>query len=153
MYGISKLDLMLQTNIINPRDKEFLERCQELAALAPQTGDAAVGSLVVLNNEVIGEGVESVKANNDITAHAEIVALRHAAASLGTRNLNGATLYTSVAPCIMCAYAIRLANITRVVSATPEPNCENRIHGFTILSNPGAVPNRPAPELAGYFCN
>lgn len=144
---------MPQNTFISSRDKEFLDRCQELARLASRTGDSEVGSLVVLNDEVIGEGIESVKANNDITAHAEIVALRHAASSLGTRNLNGATLYTSVAPCIMCAYAIRLAHITRVVSLNPEPNSNNRIHGFAILSTPSAVPSRPVPQLAGFFLN
>src|SRR5690554_8039661 len=98
--------------------ERWMRRCLELAQQALITGDAAVGALVVRADEVLGEGVESVKGRLDVTAHAEIVALRQASARMRTVDLTGATLYTTVEPCVMCAYAIRLARVTLVVAGT-----------------------------------
>lgn len=125
----------------------FIKRCHELAAVARQAGEAAVGSVIVLDGAIVAEGAESVKTASDVTAHAEIVAIRAATGKLGTTDLAGSTLYTSVAPCPMCAYAIRLARISLVVSASPEPDAGRSIDGRMILTTPDAVPNRGVPRL------
>ena len=103
---------------------DYLRQCLALARLAAATGDSPVGSLIVREGEVIGEGVEAVKARNDVTAHAEIEAIRAATARTGSRDLAGCTLYTNVAPCPMCDHAIRLARITEVVSGPLPPGPE-----------------------------
>lgn len=127
--------------------RHFMARCHQLAATAREQGDAAVGSVVVQNGRVIGEGVERVRAGNDPTAHAEIEAVRAACQSLDSLDLNGCILYTSVEPCPMCAYAIRLARISVVVSDSPEPAAERSITGAMVLCAPDAVPNRGVPQL------
>lgn len=98
------------------RHERYMRRCIELAHRALATGDPPVGALVVIDERVVGEGVEGVKARRDVTAHAEIEALRSACERLGSVDLTGCTLYTSVEPCMMCAYAIRLARIGVVVT-------------------------------------
>ena len=95
--------------------ERHIRRCIELAEEAVKSGDAAVGSLIVDGDELLAEGIEAVRARHDPTAHAEMEALRTACARRRSHDLIGYTLYTSVAPCIMCAYAIRLARISVVV--------------------------------------
>jgi tRNA(adenine34) deaminase len=77
--------------------------------------DVPVGALVVREGRVIGQGHERTHAALDLAAHAEIEALRDACCALGTLDLSGATLYTTVEPCVLCAYAARHARIGRVV--------------------------------------
>jgi len=93
----------------------FMQQCEELALVAKERGESPVGSIVVLNGEMIGEGIEAVKVNNDITFHAEIEAIRRASGFLGHRNLAGCILYTTHEPCIMCSYVIRQTRISTVV--------------------------------------
>src|SRR5689334_1634155 len=89
----------------NSPHERYMRRCIELARRALDTGDAPVGALVVADDRIVAEGIEGVRARSDVTAHAEIEALRAASKGLGTLNLTGCTLYTSVEPCVMCAYA------------------------------------------------
>ena len=95
--------------------EKYMHRCRQLADEAVRGGDAPVGSLVLRDGKIIAEGVEGVKAQNDPTAHAEILAIRKACAALGTLDLSGTTLYTTTEPCLMCSYAIRQTRISRVV--------------------------------------
>ncbi|HEX5436611.1 MAG TPA: nucleoside deaminase [Gemmatimonadaceae bacterium] len=99
-------------------DAMYMRRCLELARRALATGDVPVGSIVVRDGRVIGEGVESTREHLDPTAHAEIEALRAACRTLGTLDLSTATLYSTVEPCVICAYAVRYAQIRRVVFGT-----------------------------------
>lgn len=92
-----------------------MRRCIVLARQAIASGDTPVGSLIIDGNEVVSEGVEGVRARHDPTAHAEIEGLRAAFAGDVLPIWPGCTLYTSVEPCIMCAYEIRLACISVVV--------------------------------------
>ena len=96
--------------------ERYMGRCIELARGALATNDAPVGAVVVSEEQIVGEGVEGVKAHSDVTAHAEIAALRAACRRLGTLDLSGCTLYTSVEPCVMCALSIRLARVAAVVT-------------------------------------
>jgi tRNA(adenine34) deaminase len=100
-------------------EEDYMQRCIELARVAQQNGDAPVGALIVRAGQMIAEGVESVKARLDITAHAEIEAIRIACRTLESPDLSGCVLYTTAEPCWMCSYAIRQTGIREVVIGTP----------------------------------
>ena len=127
--------------------ERHMRRCVELARQALASGDAAVGSLILDGDTVLAEGVEAVRARQDPTAHAEIEALRAACTRRGSRDLTGCTLYTSVEPCIMCAYAIRLARISIVVSGARVADDGHAISGHTVLTDPHVAPHRPPPVV------
>ena len=126
-----------------------MRRCLELAGRALATGDAPVGALVVRHEEIVAEGVEGVQATGDVTAHAEIVAVRAACDRLGSRDLSACSLYTTVAPCPMCAYAIRLARLGLVVSGAPAGNPDGPLNGWRLLATAEFLPERPVPQLVG----
>jgi tRNA(adenine34) deaminase len=92
------------------------------AAAAPLTGDVPVGAVVVdAAGEVIGRGHNAREALQDPTAHAELLALRSAAAALGSWRLTGCTLVVTLEPCAMCAGAIVLARLPRLVLGAWDP--------------------------------
>ena len=122
-----------------------MRRCIELARHAIGSGDSPVGSLIVDGDELVSEGVEAVRARHDATAHAEMEALRTAFARRGSRDLTGCTLYTSVEPCIMCAYAIRLARISVVVCGARGSDQGQAVSGYTVMIDERVAPNRPSP--------
>ena len=88
----------------------------DVARIASQTGDVPVGAIVVnAEGVVIGKGFNEREANNDPTAHAEIVAIRSAASRLQKSRLDGCTLIVTLEPCAMCAGAIAQSRISKVV--------------------------------------
>jgi len=103
------------------RDIAYMQHALVLATRAENEGEVPVGALVVLNAEIIGEGWNRPIGSHDPTAHAEIVALRAAAAKLGNYRLTGATLYVTLEPCPMCAGAMVQARVARVVYGAPDP--------------------------------
>ena len=92
-----------------------MQEALEQARAAAAAGEVPVGAVVELNGEVIGRGANSPIARADPTAHAEILAIREAAARLGNYRLAGATLYCTLEPCVMCAGALVTARIGRLV--------------------------------------
>ncbi len=86
-----------------------------LAREAERAGEVPVGAVVVLDGRVIGRGRNSPIARNDPTAHAEMLAIRQAAAAIGNYRLEGAALYATLEPCVMCAGALVHARIARLV--------------------------------------
>lgn len=98
-----------------------MRRALALAEQAAASGEVPVGAVVVLNGEVVGEGANRSISTNDPTAHAEIVAMRAAAARVGNYRLSGATLIVTLEPCLMCVGAMVHARIGTVVYGTPEP--------------------------------
>jgi tRNA(adenine34) deaminase len=128
-----------------PEHERHMRRCIDLARRAIATGDAPVGSLIVFGDEVVSEGIEAVRARDDATAHAEMEALRSASARRRSRDLTGCTLYTSVEPCVMCAYAIRLARVSVVVSGARSGDGEHAVNGHIVLTDARVAPNRPPP--------
>lgn len=96
-------------------DESHMRRCLALARRALDAGDVPVGSIVVRDGRIIGEGIEVTRATLDPAGHAEVDALRAACRALGTLDLSGATLYSTVEPCVLCAFAIRQTRIARVV--------------------------------------
>lgn len=98
-------------------DRKFMELAINLAQRAEAANEVPVGAVVVFHGEVIGEGWNRPVASSDPTAHAEIEALRQAAAHRRNYRLPGATLYVTLEPCVMCAGAIVIARIERLVFA------------------------------------
>jgi len=92
-----------------------MQQALALARSAQQRGEVPVGAVIVLDGRVIGRGSNAPIATCDPTAHAEIVALREAASSIGNYRLEGVTLYCTIEPCVMCAGAIVAARIARLV--------------------------------------
>ena len=92
-----------------------------LAAEAARRGEVPIGAVVVLAGRVVGEGWNAPILTHDPTAHAEIVALRAAAARLANYRLTGATIYVTIEPCQMCVGALVHARIARLVYGTREP--------------------------------
>lgn len=91
------------------------------AALAAAHRDVPIGAVAVLNGEVIGRGHNRREIDNDPTAHAEMIAIRQAAQQLGSWRLDGVTLYCTLEPCPMCAGAMVLARLPKLVYATIDP--------------------------------
>jgi tRNA(adenine34) deaminase len=93
----------------------------ELARVAAEEGEVPVGAVIVLEGRVLGEGHNRTVTDADPTAHAEVVAIRAASSEVKDWRLLDTTMYVSLEPCAMCAGAIVLARIPRVVFATPDP--------------------------------
>ncbi|HTR37911.1 MAG TPA: tRNA adenosine(34) deaminase TadA [Bryobacteraceae bacterium] len=98
-----------------PTDESFLSAALELARRAEAAGEVPVGAVVVLDGEIIGRGYNSPIRLSDPTAHAEILALREAAANARNYRLENATMYATLEPCVMCAGALVAARIRRLV--------------------------------------
>lgn len=111
----------------DPADLAFMRHAIRLAQLARERGDTPVGSVVVRDGRVIGEGFESVRTEKDFAGHAEVKAVQQASRNLNSLDLAGCTLFTTSEPCFMCSYVIRSAGISRVVFGREAP----QIGGFT----------------------
>ena len=95
----------------------FMRQALALAEQAQAAGEVPVGAVIVLNGEVVGKGCNSPIATNDATAHAELLAIREACAHIGNYRLEGATLYSTLEPCVMCAGALVAARVGTLVFA------------------------------------
>ena len=102
-------------------DADFMGLALDLAREAGAAGEVPVGALVVLEGEIVGRGFNQPIGRSDPTAHAEIMALRDAAARLGNYRLPGCSLYVTLEPCAMCAGAIMHARVARVVFGARDP--------------------------------
>ncbi|HWP85712.1 MAG TPA: tRNA adenosine(34) deaminase TadA [Terriglobia bacterium] len=108
----------------------------EQARRAGAEGEVPVGAVVVWKEEVIGQGGNRSIRDRDPTAHAEVVALRQAAARLGNYRLTGAALYVTVEPCVMCAGAALLARLERIVYGCDDPKAGAIRSLYQIASDP-----------------
>ena len=93
----------------------YMRQALALAEEARLAGEVPVGAVVVLDGAVVGTGRNAPVAQNDPTAHAEMLALREACARIGNYRLEGATLYATLEPCVMCAGALVAARVGRLV--------------------------------------
>ncbi len=96
-------------------DVLFMAEALELARQAEANGEVPVGAVVVVDGRVCGRGFNSPIRLNDPTAHAEVLALREAAGNIRNYRLEGATLYATIEPCVMCAGALVAARVGRLV--------------------------------------
>ena len=106
------------------------------AALAAAGGDVPVGAVAALGDEIIARGRNMREALNDPTAHAEILAIREAAMKLGRWRLHDLTLYVTIEPCAMCAGAIVLARIPRIVFGAKDLKAGGCGSVFQIVQEP-----------------
>jgi tRNA(adenine34) deaminase len=109
-----------------PTDEGWMRRALELASRCAEHGDVPIGAVVVREDREIGAAGNERELRGDPTAHAEILAIRQAAAAGEGWRLDGCTLYVSLEPCAMCAGAIVLARLDRVVFGAADPKA-----GFT----------------------
>ena len=143
-------------------DEHYMRLALTEADAAARARDVPVGSIVVdVEGTVIGIGRNRREADRDPTAHAEIVALRQAAAHLGTWRLHGATLFATLEPCPMCAGALVNARIARVVYGCDDPKAgalrslfslgeDPRLnHRFAVV--PGVLRDDCARILSNFF--
>ncbi|KIC94357.1 nucleoside deaminase [Flavihumibacter solisilvae] len=114
--------------------EQLMRRCIELGRIAKQRGESPVGAVIVKDDHVIAEGIESGKMHKDITCHAEIEAIRNAILTSGNTDLSDCFLVTTHEPCIMCSYVIRHHKIKLVVFGLATREIGGYSSGFPVLS-------------------
>jgi len=115
---------------------EPMRRALDEAAAAAATGEVPVGAVVTRDGALLGIGRNRMRADNDPSAHAEIVALRAAAQALGDWRLDGCDLWVTLEPCAMCAGAIALARVARLYFAAADPKGGAVLHGPRLFGQP-----------------
>jgi tRNA(adenine34) deaminase len=117
-------------------DPAFMKAALEEARLAAERGEVPVGAVVVVEGQIAARAGNRTIADADPTAHAEIIALREAAAKIGNHRLTGATMYVTIEPCAMCAGAMIQARIARLVYGADDPKGGAVRSCFSILDHP-----------------
>ena len=113
-----------------------MRRALDLAAEAAAIGEVPVGAVITLGEEVVAETRNAMRGSNDPTAHAEMVAIRAAAAKLGTSRLDECTLWVTLEPCAMCAAAASVARLKALRFAAEDPKGGGVVHGPRIFAQP-----------------
>lgn len=113
-----------------------MRRALDLAAEAAEAGEVPVGAVVTLRDEIIAEARNAMRGSIDPTAHAEMVAIRAAAAKLGVSRLDECTLWVTLEPCAMCAAALAVARIKALRFAAEDPKGGGVVHGARIFAQP-----------------
>lgn len=142
-------------------DDAWMRLALEEAALAPLHGDVPVGAIAVFEGQVIGRGHNQREIERDPTAHAEMVALREASRAVHHWRLDGVTLYCTLEPCAMCAAAMVLARLPRLVYGADDPKAGAGGSVMDILAHPrlnhrvgvtrGVLAEEAAALLVGFF--
>jgi tRNA(adenine34) deaminase len=128
-------------------DEDFMRRALELARRAQEEGEVPIGAVVVMEGRIVGEGWNRPIAAADPTAHAEVQALRSAAAAAGNYRLTGATLYVTLEPCDMCLGAMFHARVARAVYGATDPKKQVlksrvKVDGGVLAGECGAILSR-----------
>ena len=142
-------------------DQEYMQVALELARQAAETGEVPVGAVIVRDGEIIGRGSNAPISHHDPTAHAEIQAMREAAATIGNYRLVGCTLYVTLEPCAMCSGAIQHARIARLVYGARDPKtgacgsvidlmAEDRLNHHTVVEG-GLLADTCGAVLSNFF--
>ena len=150
----------------SPADMSFplpqpMRRALELALEAAEVGEVPVGAVVTRGDEVIAEARNAMRGSSDPTAHAEMVAIRTAAAKLDTSRMDDCTLWVTLEPCAMCAAAVALARMKALRFAAEDPKGGGVVHGARIFAQAtchhrpdvlgGIGENESAALLRGFF--
>jgi tRNA(adenine34) deaminase len=128
-----------------PTDEQMMRRALQLAEQAAGHGDVPIGAVVARGDEVLGQAGNERELRGDPTAHAEVLALREAAERLGGWRLLETTLYVTLEPCPMCAGAITLARVPRLVYGAADPK-GGAVGGVIDLFAEPVVNHRPAVD-------
>ena len=123
-------------NMPSGDDAAWMELALEQAALAAAVGEVPVGALVIKDGEIVGRGHNRNLLDDDPTAHAEIVALRQAAARLGNHRLTGCTMVATIEPCSMCAGALIHSRIARLVYGATDPKAGAAGSTIQVINHP-----------------
>lgn len=139
----------------------FMEAAFEEARAAGARGEVPIGAVVVREGAILGRAGNETRALNDVTAHAEILAIRRAAAAVGDERLVDADLYVTLEPCTMCAAAISFARIRRLYYAAGDAKGGAVEHGVRFYQQPtchhvpevysGIRESEAAEMLRGFF--
>ena len=140
-----------------------MRQALDLAAAAAALGEVPVGAIIVRDGAILATSANAMRGGHDPTAHAEIVAIRRAAAALADSRLDGCDLWVTLEPCAMCAGAIALARIRRLYYAAPDPKGGAVAHGPRLFTQstchhrpdvyPGIGEGEAAEMLRGFFLN
>lgn len=149
------------TEGFSERDSELMRLALEVAASAVEHDDVPIGAVLAGEGSVLASSGNERELRNDPTAHAEVLVLREAAIAQGAWRLPATTLYVTLEPCAMCAGAIVLARVPRVVFATADPKAGAAGSVFDILGEPrlnhrpavesGLLANEAAAQLRAFF--
>ena len=147
----------------NKADEFWMEEALREAQRAAAAGEVPVGAVVVAAGQIVGRGSNRPISGNDPTAHAEILALRQAGASMGNYRLEDCDLYVTIEPCAMCAGAIVHARIRRLVYGAADPKAGAVETVMQVLENPslnhrvgvtkGVLAGRSMEILQDFFRN
>jgi len=142
-------------------DKLFMRQALAAAQSASDHDDVPVGAVVVMNGVVIGVGENRRELDQDPTAHAEIVAIREAVKTLPSWRLDGATVYVTLEPCVMCAGALLAARVSRVVIGATDEKAGAVGSRYNLLSDPrllheievtyGVMATEASQQLSTFF--
>ena len=113
-----------------------MRRALDLAAAAAAAGEVPVGAVVTCGHDVVAEAANAMRGAADPTAHAEMVAIRAAAAQLGTSRLDECTLWVTLEPCAMCASAVAVARIKALRFGAEDPKGGGVVNGARIFAQP-----------------
>lgn len=117
-------------------DAFWMEQALEQARMAAQAGEVPVGAVVIKDGKILGSGHNRNLLDNDPTAHAEIVAVRQAAAKIGNHRLTGCEMFVTIEPCAMCAGAMIHARIARLVYGAGDPKAGAAGSALEVLNHP-----------------
>jgi tRNA(adenine34) deaminase len=142
-------------------DEKWMRLALEEAALAGAAGEVPVGAVIVRGEELLAKGHNSPIVLSDPSAHAELIAMRRAAAGIGNYRLAGTTLYTTLEPCLMCAGAILQSRIERLVFGAADPKSgaavslyrifDDRRLNHAVTVTEGILRDACAEILSGFF--
>lgn len=116
-------------------DEFYMNKALRLANEASERGEVPVGAIIIKGNRVVGQGRNQTEQLNDVTAHAEMIALTAAFQTLGQKYLQGCTLYVTLEPCMMCAGAIVWSKLDRVVIGALDERSGGCGSAFNIAAN------------------
>lgn len=122
----------------------FMEIALAEARAAGKRGEVPVGAVLVMDGAIVAQAGNRTRANNDVTAHAEVAVIREAARTLGQERLTGADLYVTLEPCTLCAAAISFARIRRLYYGAEDPKGGGVDNGVRLFTQPTC---HHAPEV------
>lgn len=122
----------------------FMEIALAEARAAGKRGEVPVGAVLVMDGAVVAQAGNHTRADNDVTAHAEVAVIREAARKLGQERLTGADLYVTLEPCTLCAAAISFARIRRLYYGAEDPKGGGVDNGVRFFAQPTC---HHAPEV------
>ncbi len=144
-------------------DELWMEEALRCAQRALETGEVPVGAIIVCAGQIVGCGWNRTIADSDPTAHAEVIALREAGATVGNHRLEESDLFVTIEPCAMCAGALVHARIRRLVYGADDPKAGAVVSVMRVLNHPqlnhtievrsGVLAGRSAEMLQSFFRN